>query len=458
MKDQISKLLCAVSVCILLMQTSCREDTILNADIVPPGDTVTVSATDSITILTKTVLDDSLITSQSLSGYPIYHALGTVTTDPYFGKTHTGIAFQVVPPSLDYKFPKAPDSAFLILPYAGYSWGDTSSTTTQTFKVYKLTDTMSKDSNYYNFTNIGVDRSNLLGSAQVNYKSLMDSVTVSGTNRNRVLKIKLSSNFVNEIYTESAKTTGSALQTYPEFMRFMKGLYLEADTNQGNCLHYFRLDGSSNFSRANIIFFYTQDSVKTTSFYYTSTYNAHYNRIVRKLDGTTLGTLLNPNNTSDSVVVIQNGPGAVADLKFPYIKNLPKLPINKAELIITQYEFAGDNKETYYAPERIYPVGVDKYGAKYNILDRYPLSSSSPLVFMDGTKKTKQLGALTVHQYILNIPREVQRAIVEQRDTLHLRISGAATYSAAHRLIAVGDKTFSNNAMSIKLNIVYSKQ
>ena len=157
-------------------------------------------------------------------------------------------------------------------------------------------------------------------------------------------------------------------------------------------------------------------------------------------------------------MVLQNEPGLVADLKFPFIKYLPKTPINKAELIITEYSFMGDNKDIFFHPSRVYPVGVNDTGKTYNILDRYPLTYSSPLVFMDGNIRTMQLGSTTVNQYILNIPREVQSAIVLQKDTLHLRISGAANYPGAYRLITAGGKSFSNSLMSVKLNIVYSKQ
>ncbi len=448
----------------LFLFNSCREDIILKASLVPSSDTIKVGQTDSITILTKTFFSDSLITSQSYSGIPIYQALGSVTNDEYFGKTHAEIYFQVVPPTLDYKFPSAPDSAFIVLPYSGFSWGDTIHST-QTFKVFKVADTLSKDSSYYSFTSKAVDRSNLIGSVCVRHNDFKDSSNVFASYWNRVLKIPLKKSFIDEIYNESQKPDSSALSTFPKFLNFLKGIYIEPDTNNGTVLHYFRLDGGTDYTRANILFYYTQkdtntntSTVKNTSFYFTSTYAAHYNRIIRSYAGSKLGSLLSSTNKSDSIMVLQNEPGLVADLKFPFIKNLPKTPINKAELIITEYSFMGDNKDIFFHPSRVYPVGVNDTGKTYNILDRYPLTYSSPLVFMDGNIRTMQLGSTTVNQYILNIPREVQSAIVLQKDTLHLRISGAANYPGAYRLITAGGKSFSNSLMSVKLNIVYSKQ
>src|SRR5690606_39293688 len=77
-------------------------------------------------IYTKTVRTDSFVTSNSINGVPVYHALGTVN-DPFSGKTNAGFYFQIIPPSLGYGFPQTPDSVVLVLPYAGFTWGDTTS-------------------------------------------------------------------------------------------------------------------------------------------------------------------------------------------------------------------------------------------------------------------------------------------------------------------------------------------
>jgi hypothetical protein len=221
------------------------------------------------------------------------------------------------------------------------------------------------------------------------------------------------------------------------------------------------MDGTGEYSRANMLFYYTDqttanvDTVKTASFYFNPTYTAFYNRITRNYTGSPVASLM-ASTGPDSIFVIQNEPGAALDLKIPYIKHLPKAPINKAELIITQFSFGGDNTAVYSMPERIFPNGVNENGQTYTILDRYPINSNEPLVFIGGERKTLTIGSFTVSQYTLNIPREVQRAIVEQRDKLHLRISGSVLYPAAYRFVGAG-RSFSNNDMRVRLNIVYSK-
>ena len=197
------------------------------------------------------------------------------------------------------------------------------------------------------------------------------------------------------------------------------------------------------------------DTVKYASFYFDQTRNAHYNRIRRNYSGSPTGNLLASAAASDSITVIQNEPGAALDIKIPHIKNLPKQPIIKAELVITQYKLPGDPADVYFSPARLYPVRVSSDGTA-SVQDRYPLSSSEPLIFMDGLRKDVTFNGITYSQYVINIPREVQRAIIEQRDTLHLRISGAATFPGAYRIITAG-RNLSNNDLKLKLRIFYSK-
>lgn len=451
---------------------SCKEDTILGSNVVPVDDTAnTFMIQDTFTILTKTVLDDSLITSTSVSGLPIYHGLGSVVTDNY-GKTHASFYLQVIPPSLGFAFPQTPDSAVLILPYAGFTWGDTTaSNITQEVKVYEVaaTDSIQRDSTYYNFSKTATDAVAInhapvfMGfNATAGHQRIRDSVMVNGQLRTAHLRVRLNQDFINRMVAEAAKANSGAFGGYPDFLRFQRGLYITtADSNMGNAIYYFLLNGSSDFNRANIQFYYTEqkvgggDTVKYASFYFDQTRNAHYNRITRRFTGTETAKYLSSTAASDSVVVMHNEPGAALDIRVPNIKSLPKQPIVKAELIITQVKLPGDQADIYFPPARIFPVRRGPSGTE-QIQDRYPLNSSEALFFMDGLRKDFVSNGVTYSQYTLNIPREVQRAIVEQRDTLHLRISGAATFPGAYRLI-LGGRNFSNADLRLKLRIFYSK-
>jgi hypothetical protein len=452
----------------LLAFTSCKEDTILDASVVPVGDNAfTVALPDTFTILSKTVKDDSLVTSLSITGVPIFHGVGRVTTDQYAGDVNASLYFQVIPPTLGYVFPKTPDSAFLVLPYGLFTWGDTTaSNISQQFEVYEVTDSLAKDTTYYTSTEKAFS-STAIGSASVGFSSLKDSVTVLGVKRTPHLRIKLSQAFVDKIKNEAAN--GTALKSYADFFRFLKGIHVRS-TTPGNSLFYFFLNGASDFTRANIQFYYIDktaanvDTVKYSSFFFDQNLCAHYNKVDRKYNTAGIQAVLAQSGSSDSINAIHNEPGGAIDLKFPFIKYLPKQPIIKAELVITQVtsDFTTlpgmqlDDYQKYFAPARLFPVGVSSTGTTYTIMDRFPTSSTEPLIFIDGQRKDVTINGKTLARYTINIPREVQKAIVEQRDTLHLRINGAVTFPGAYRVLT-GGRNLNNTDLRVKLNIVYSK-
>lgn len=440
---------------------SCKEDTILNADIVPVGDTVhSIIIPDTLTIYTKTVLDDSAVTGDSIyvSGLTVNHALGVMSTDIYSGRTTAGIYFQIVQPSLNFAFPAPPDSAVLILPYAGFTWGDTTSGfLSQTFNVHEITGDFPKGKIYSNRSEVAYDAT-VIGTGTVSsHQSTLDSVSDLGVNRPPHLRIKLAGSFVDKIKNASSSTVMNA---YANFLSFFKGFYIEPVNTVGNGMVYFQMISSysgTDYNRANVLFYYTEDGeVKTRSFFYDPTNAARFNRITRDYTGTPTQDYFNSTALSDSVFVIQNEPGAALDILIPHVKNLPKNPVNKAELVITQYSFAGDNASTYFGPQRLYPTRVDENGNTVPIQDRYPLAYTEPLLFIDGNKRSITIGGITYTRYIINLPRELQRAIVEQRESLHLRIAGASGYPGAFRLIGAGSNVSDPN-MKIKLNIVFSK-
>lgn len=439
----------------LFWLSSCREDTILRASLSPGNDTLYTQLIDTSTILSGSFEDDTIVTSLNIAGLPIVHALGTVSTDPYSGKTTSASVFQIVPPTTAFTFPATPDSAVLVIPYAGFSWGDTSLTIQQTYTAYELTDTLARDTLYYSKTvkNFGA----ALGSATVTYGSVKDSVTVNGVKKAPHLRIKLSNDFVSRM--NAAATNGNPIfSSYASFLGWFRGFYVKMTGGDERVLHYFQLDGSNDYGRAGVLFYYTDTAgVKTTPFYFNTSYVAHFNSVRRDYSGTSAAAFFNTQAVSDSVILIQNEPGGVADLKFPFIKNLPKAPVNKAELVITQAKtLPFDQPTVYNPPERLFPIGIDANGKSYTVLDRFPTSSTEPLSFINGRRNDVTINGVTYSQYIINIPREVQRAIREGRDTLHLRVSGASGFTGAYRLIAAG-AAHSNPELRVKLKVYFSK-
>jgi hypothetical protein len=443
----------------LFTQTGCKENTILNANVAPAVDNIQ-GDTMSLNVECRTIFFDSLVTSNSFSGIPIIHGLGTVT-DPYFGKTNAGIYFQVVPPTSGFTFGTGAtiDSAVLILPYSGFTWGDTLLNIKQKITAYRVTEDMSKDSSYYAFTTKAYDKSNPLGSVNVTIDSLSDSVYVGRTYNDSVsgkpphLRIPLSPTlFTDQIVSQIGQTP---LATPADFLNYFKGFYLEADPrSNGAAIPYFYLDGSTDYNTAAVIFYYhvpDDTFTHTASFNYSSAYCAHFNHVARTYRGSMAEGIIG--NNTDNPVLLQNLPGCEIDVTISGIQNIPAYSlVNKAQLVLTRSSTASE--DVYSPPYRIYPVGIDSVGATYTIADGYPITSTAPLAFIDGVKRDPDANS-TQPYYLLNMPREIQAAMKAGKDTLHLHITGTTDFPGAFRLVAGGKNA---STAPIRFNVVYSKQ
>jgi hypothetical protein len=158
---------------------------------------------------------------------------------------------------------------------------------------------------------------------------------------------------------------------------------------------------------------------------------------------------------------MQNAPGVVLDVNLPYIQHLFKnLPngalINKAELVFTQIEDPAYENRKYFGPLRLYPQGINSSGGRYTIADRYPVTDAT-LDFIDGSPRQVVRGGNTLTEYRINIPREVQKAIVQRSNGLHLHLGGTVNFPGAYRLI-VGGRGNTNPLYRPSINIIYSKQ
>jgi hypothetical protein len=437
-----------------LFFASCKEDTVIKANLAPSVDNVsTEPIPDTITILSKTFFEDTVVTSNESSSQLVFHGLGKAN-DPFFGLTNAGIYLQVVPEKAYYRFPSVIDSAFLILPYSGFSWGDTSATDAgakQVYNVYRVTDTMGRDTKYYSNSSKAYDPNPVGTLAVDDVRKLKDSVFVLGRNRTPHLRIRLDGSFISAIVTDAATSGDNSA-----FLDKFRGLYIApADmSNSGKAISYFVINGANDYQRAAIQFFYFQDSVRNAFFSFASNAAGHFNKITRTYNQE-VKNILNSTAESDEVLLLQNTPGTAIDLKFPYLKNLPQGVINKAELVITKISYstdpdAGANK--FFEPARIFPRGVEPGGTVYDVLDTE--GNEASLNFVDGTRREITLpNGIKVTRYVINIPREVQRAIVNKLDVLHLRIYGVQRFFGAYRLTAGGK----NSAYKVSLNIAYSK-
>jgi hypothetical protein len=445
---------------------SCKENTIIRTDVVPAVDNITVFGTDTLTLVTNTVKDDTVVTNAYVSGLNVYMGAGNISNDAYFGKTSANFYFQVRPPQDNYSFDRSKyelDSAVLILPYSGTAYGDTvGSAGYQTFKAYRMTEPIYFDSVYYASSPARSVEGSPFASKTVFIPDLVnsrrDSTLVGGIKRAPHLRLRITDNdLVNRIVDAGAANTAA-------FLTIFNGIFITTESG-GNTIPYFRLNGDDQFSKAGIVTYYhTRNSgglvtdTLTASFPFdpsaSQTKTAFFNRVTRDFMGTPVQHLFSSASGSEGTVAVQNLPGAAIDLRIPYVKNLPRCIVNKAELIITQVPSPMDG--VFAPPDRLYPMVIDQYGVRSRIADLNANTSSASLYFVDGYMRAANVNGKIVNQYVLNFPRELQNAIVEQKKELRLRINGTQSFIGAFRLTAAGS-TYSQPSYRIKLNVVYTK-
>lgn len=448
---------------------SCKENSLIPSNIVPAIDNITVFGTDTLTLNTKTVLYDSINTSAYFSGSPVFVGAGNIQSDPVFGKTNCSFYFQIRQPQDNYTFDKSKyqiDSAILVLPFSGYCYGDTTlSAGVQIFNAYRMTESIYYDSAYYASTPLKNTELNPFATATVSISSLIssyyDSTLVGNIKYPSQLRLKVDNTLMNELVDKSGGADYVNTQT---FLSYFKGIYVKSET-PANSIPYFRLTGNDMFSKAGIMLYYhtinsngsITDTLKVLYPYdpdASQTKTAYFGKIQRDFSGSQIQSLTSSVQLSDPVVALQSQPGASLEITIPYVKNLPKCVVNKAELVINQIGSPFD--ELFLSPNRIYPMILEENGTLRQVTDREPLTSTTALYFIDGNKRLSMVDGKLTNQYVLNFPRELQRAIVEQKNNLKLRINGIQTFAGAHRVVLAGGN-YTQPALRAKLNVVYTK-
>jgi len=147
---------------------SCTEKNVVGVDVLPNQSGLNTTFTDTVTIISNTVKEDSLRTDTLFSK----HLLGNYN-DPVFGKSQASIYTQVLLPTNNVNFGDSLklDSIVLTLAYNGF-YGDTS--IPQTVEVYELNEDLSVGNEYYSDQDF-IIKPTLLGSKTF-VPNLTDSV------------------------------------------------------------------------------------------------------------------------------------------------------------------------------------------------------------------------------------------------------------------------------------------
>ena len=438
-----------------LAQTGCKENTLINSKVSPSNNAIGVWDT-SLPCITHSYYEDSTVTSTNIGVISIYQGVGTIT-DPFFGTMIGATFFQVVPTDFTSALftNNTVDSAVLVLPYSGFTYGDTGNTSlTQTYQAFYVQDTMSITTPYYSYSSKPIDvAAPLSDPTTINIHRLNDSFGLNVIPKNySALRIKLNLPTLMGHLLPALNLLASSTSPTTDFQNSFKGICVRvADTHVSNtAIPYFQLDGSTIYSEAGILVYYhtgtgaVTDSL-VTAYYFNRSSCGHFNSISKSYGSYPVNNLLKSGGGNDSIIALQNEPGASLDVIVPGIKSIPAGIISKAELQLTLLP-GSYNPTTFQNPERLYPtgVGVNSYpsgignSVLYNIADRYPVDRNSPFIVLDGTIHAFTRGTTSVNTFTLDLPREVMASIAAKNDTIHLHINGTQNFYGAYHLVAGG--------------------
>ncbi len=467
---------------VAIITGSCKENTLINAKVSPSSNQINVYQT-SLACITHTYFDDTAQTSTDLSGVPIYQAVGSVT-DPFFGTMTGATFFQVIPAITSGSFfdLNSIDSAILVLPYSGFTFGDTGNTTlTQTYQVFYMTDSLTSIfTPYFSYNTKSVDLAYPLSKPYtINLHNLQDSFSTTGVLIKNYpgLRIPLDTNaLLSHLKPAQAAILPSSSTPFADFIASFKGICVRvADTRQSPAaIPYFQLDGSTVYTQAGILVYYhvkgaaipVPDTSLLTSYYFSTGNCAHFNSISRSYSHFPVNNLFNSTQANDSIIALQYQPGASIDVVIPGLAHLPAGVINKAELQLCLLP-GSYNPGNFQLPDKLYPNGIGNAnypgypilpGLSYILSDYFPTGSVSPLSVLDGYYhgNISHGNRQNIATFTIDIPREVMTSIKAHNDTLHLHINGTQDFYGGFHMVAAGG-SYSDTALRPRLFVVYSK-
>ncbi|MEZ5046793.1 MAG: hypothetical protein R2831_07350 [Chitinophagaceae bacterium] len=446
---------------------SCKENTILPSDLIPEVDNIYTFRSDTNTLKTYNIIQDSLQTGGTKDATSIgslstfYHAIGTILADPVFGKTVAYSHVEVLPPNTNFSFKtnfagtsRTIDSIILSIPYRT-AYGDTFSNTTQSFSVFRSLKRFPRDSTQYDFTRDVYDAAMPLATRQVNFSTISFDTTYGTAKQLPTIHFKMPAWFIDSVQAQVDSGANGAASNYSNFLNWWNGFVIIPDSNNGNAMGYF----DTYNTKMKIHYRYTNtlnklDTVVDVFGFDPSNCN-RFNAISRNTQGSISSQfLLNGENTPDSILGVQAEPGFATLLKFPYLYQFNNVLVNKADLIFTAvspYYNWTDTTNFGLTPQlQILKTinGVDK------LVEDYALFG---LTYVNGNKKVYTLGGFNYIQYKFSITQSIQQLISQKDSTFNFKIIGVKSgLPASSRVLLLGSES-QIGALKPRLDMIYTR-
>ena len=425
---------------ILFFANSCEEAPgLVGRRILPSSDFVFIKSTDTISIESYTLYDNSVETDNPSVSY-----LGDIK-DPYFGRTVAGFVSQLrLGAEWDGKS-FVIDSCKLILRILNVT-GDVDGD--HYLRLSQISKQIYTDSTYY---------SNQFPPL-TGY--VLDSILLPALQADTInnIALKLPTAFGYQLVGPDTSmlfhnTTGDDYRSY------FKGLYFQLDSSANSVLLSLSVAPPVTYGlyyNYFIIYMHDDLSVKKTFVFLLDavTRNAAYNLFEHKFDQGEVGKRMqhlidNDTNYLDTVSFVQTMNGAYSKLKIPELEALRENPemknisVNKARLVIPVY-YDGILYRPSTIPSSIYLRYISSTGLKYIVPDYYVSPS-----FYDGSPDTTSI----VNVYNINIPTFLQLYFDDQSNTIKPELEIFLLPSSANNVILKAN----NSHTPIKLEFTYTK-
>ncbi|HNQ12737.1 MAG TPA: DUF4270 domain-containing protein [Bacteroidia bacterium] len=414
---------------------SCTNPVDVGLEVQPTGDLVGILVTDTITLSTKTIREDSIPSAQNT-----LNLVGSYI-DPIFGLTAASFSAQVRIPSSNVNFGTNPvvDSVILSLAYKGY-YGDSTNIGSQNILVHRIAEDLYRDTVYYSNKKFTV--SDQLADLTLT-PAPYDSIEIAGVKKAPHLRLKLENSFAqNVILSQSGQTP---LSTDAEWIKYFKGIQVSTNTSvangQGGIMYF---DYTSSLTRLTV--YYHNDSDDSLNYEFVINDNSsRVNHYEHNFNGSVAGMSINDSILGLQNVYLQSLSGTKIEIQLPHLlnlKNIPNLSINKAELIIPAQNISGN---VYNAPVRLLVNAIDSTGNAEFIQDIF-----ESLTYYNGSLNE------STAEYRFNIARHIQRLLngSKQNYGLYLVASGAAVNG--NRVVLNGGGQI-NGTQRMRLAITYSQ-
>jgi Domain of unknown function (DUF4270) len=292
---------------IYLLQSCNSDELILGENFI--DNTTQVVEVDTFSLAMSTIIADSVQTS----------ATGTILAGYYedgdFGKLSAQGFFRVgLPTATDIEIEEADifDSITLVLPYSGYTYGDTNQI--QKIDIYKLNEDLVKDdiSYYYNYSDLSFDN-NSIGSIEYLPRPYRDSI----------IEIRLDDAIGDDLF-EKLKYETEEVSSYDEFLDYLQGFTIKTDQSQSSSIVGFK-----NYNiKLKIYTSRVQEEKEEIVYEFSSSDQPyHFSRLLSDRSGTILQDLIAQkdelsSNLVDDKSFIQGGTGVLTKITFPYLNSL----------------------------------------------------------------------------------------------------------------------------------------